>query len=101
MRNGDQAKATILLFFQFSSSQSFPCWLTLMTGNQYLSARSGRLERPSTIAEFARLVYSTLNTVRLSPVALHHNAGEVKVSAGMWQLNKSLGFLEAGLLCPQ
>ena len=28
---------------------------------------SGRLERPSTIAEFARLVYSTLNTVSAHP----------------------------------
>ncbi|CAK0735851.1 hypothetical protein CVIRNUC_000650 [Coccomyxa viridis] len=28
-----------------------------------VSAMTGRLERPSTIAEFARLVYSTLNTV--------------------------------------
>ena len=28
---------------------------------------SGRLERPSTIAEFARLVYSTLNTVSARP----------------------------------
>lgn len=34
------------------------------SGRQWILVCTGRLERPSTIAEFARLVYSTLNTVR-------------------------------------